>query len=261
MQISRHLNYTGRRKIKHSEVEIELVEQTSRPPRFVANFNLDNNHVPATADLYVEAYYKNTSQRFDFGTVSQPIPPSDTTLDHIDLSGPTLFRVKVVDNSDEAGKLIASVEKLTPKDDDLEEQKASLMIFKSIPEMGNLTWKIAFNEDHKPVLCINNKIPEAKNQLLHNPVFQSLILPAAFREVLMYISWDQEGEADEDSWQRQWIEFANNFPVSKISPYFFKGFRPLLSQIIENSSDNIHKQEWSPRPTSRGPFLPLFQTS
>jgi len=209
MQISRHINHTGRKKIKHSEIEIELVEQKEEAPGFIATFQLNRGDLPPSADLFVEAYHRNTSQRFNFGTVGAPLPPEDTTLDQIDLSGPTLFRVKVVDNSENIGRLVASAEQLKPKDDDEEEQRASLMIFKSMPEMGNLTWKLSFTEAHKPVLCINNKIPEAKNQLLNNPIFQSLILPAAFREVLLYIFWDQDGETEEGTWQQQWMDFAN----------------------------------------------------
>ena len=40
--------------------------------------------------------------------------------------------------------------------------------------------------------------------------FQSLIIPAAFREVLLYILWEQEedDEASEDSWQKKWMDFA-----------------------------------------------------
>ncbi len=209
MQISRHINHTGRRKILHSEVEIELVEQNGKPPAFRAAFTLNREHLPDNADLFVEAYHSNTTQRFSFGTVAAPTAPTDTTLSEIDLSGPTLFRVKVVDNSESAGRLVASAERLAPKDDDSEEQRASLMIFKSISEMGNLTWRLSFDEVRKPVLCINNKIPEAKHQLLTNPVFQSLILPSAFREVLMYIHWDQGEEVVDGSWQEQWINFSN----------------------------------------------------
>lgn len=209
MQISRHINHTGRLKIKHSEVEIRIIEQPGKAPSFTAAFMLNKEQFPADADLLIEAYHRNTSQRFNFGTVSAAIPPTDTTLHQIDLTGPTLFRVKVVDNSERIGQLIASAERLAPTDDDTEEQKSSLMIFKSMPDMGNLTWRLSFNEARKPVLCINNRIPEAKQQLLHNPYFKSLVLTSAFREVLMYILWDQGTEQDDDgSWQQQWLDFA-----------------------------------------------------
>lgn len=242
MQISRHINHTGRRKIKHSEVEIELIDQGDRPPAFQATFNLDLEHLPPDADLFVEAYHRNTSQRFDFGTAAAPLAPKSTTLSDIDLSGPTLFRVKVVDNSEKIGRLIASAERLSPKDEDAEEQRASLLIFKSMPEMGNLTWKLSFNEEHKPVLCINNRIPEAKHQLMHNPLFQSLVLPAAFREVLLYILWSEGDEPAEGTWQNHWIEFASRLsdedcPIAEEDPDLLMTW---INDVVRSFSETHH---------------------
>lgn len=239
MQISKHINYTGRRKIKHTEVEICMHEQNGKSPSFTAEFRLDKEKLPADAELFVEAYHRNTSQRFSFGTVAAPIAPTDTTLDQIDLSGPTLFRVKVVDNSQSVGRLIASAEQLAPKEDEKEEQRSSLMIIKRMPEMGNLTWKISFNEARKPVLCINTRIPDAINQLMHNSFFQSLILPSAFREVLMYILWNQGLEQDEGSWHKQWIEFANvlglkNAPVRMIRIFCMGGLTMLYGSLAKS---------------------------
>ncbi len=210
MQISRRINHTGRIKIKHSEIEIRFVEKDNEPPEFEVDFKLDRNRLPPEADLFVEAYHRNTSQRFGFGTVAAPYPPASTMLDQIDLSGPILFRVKVVDNSDSVGRLIALADRLAPKDHEDEEQRASLMIIKRIPEMGNLVWKLSFDELRKPVLCINNTVPDGIGQLLNNPFFQSLVLPSAFREVLIYIFWNQVGDQGEGSWQEQWIAFANS---------------------------------------------------
>jgi hypothetical protein len=242
MQISSHINHTNRRKIKHTEVEIELIDQDEKPPAFNATFNLNLEKLPPAANLFVEAYHRNTSQRFDFGTAGAPLPPEDTTLTDIDLSGPTLFRVKIVDNSEKIGRLVASAERLTPKDDDAEEQRASLMIFKSVPEMGNLTWKISFNEAHKPVLCINNRIPEAKHQLMNNPVFQSLVLPAAFREVLLYILWNGEEEPEEGTWHSQWIDFANRLgqeecPITEKDPDLLMGW---VDDVVRAFSESHH---------------------
>lgn len=242
MQISRHINHTGRRKIKHTEVAIEMIDQDSKPPAFQATFNLNLDQIPPGADLFVEAYHRNTSQRFNFGTAGAAIPPNDTTLTEIDLSGPTLFRVKVVDNSEKIGRLIASAEQLSPRDEDVEEQRASLMIFKSVPEMGNLTWKLSFNEAHKPVLCINNRIPEAKHQLMDNPVFQSLVLPAAFREVLLYILWSEEDEPTEGTWHSNWIEFANKMaqedcPINERDPDRLMGW---IDDVVRAFSKSHH---------------------
>lgn len=218
MQISGRINHTGRKKIKHNEVHIRIDDPLITPSSFTAEFNLDKNDLPGNAEIYIEAYHRNTLQRYEFGTVANPKSPESTVLDQVDLSGPTLFRVKIVDHSEHACRLLALADRLIPSDGNDEEQKASLMIFKSTPELGQLTWKMSFNESNKPVLCINSNIPQGKDQLLYNPYFQSLIIPAAFREVLMYIVWDmdQNEEADEDSWQKQWQEFANDIALEEM---------------------------------------------
>ena len=68
--------------------------------------------------MFIEAYHRNTLQRFNFGTVSQPRPPENTVLDQLDLSGPVLFRVRVVDQSNNQGQLIASTSGLRAEGDD-----------------------------------------------------------------------------------------------------------------------------------------------
>lgn len=209
MKTSRHINHTGRHRIRRNEVQITLNEHPNAPPSFEASFTLDTGKLPTDAALYVEAYHKNTLQRFHFGTAGSPIPPANRTLDQLDLSGPILFRVKVVDNSDKVGRLVASAERLRPANDDEEASRASLMTFKSA-DLGDLTWKMSFIPDSKPVLCINNRIPEAKTQIMHNPLFQGLVLPAALRETLLFIFLEiAEEDPDEDSWHKPWIDFAN----------------------------------------------------
>ena len=237
MQITRHINHTGRRQIKRSEVQIELLEDRE-VPEFRVNLKLDNSNLSPEADVYVEAYHRNTSQRFEFGTVAAPIPPDETKLDQIDISGPTLFRVKVVDNSEHIGRLIASAEGISPRAEE-DEKNESLMIFRSAPDMGNLTWKMAF-EDEKPVLCINSRIPEAKSQLLGNPFFQALILPAAFREVLLFVCINDELD-EEEGWQADWLRFANKIAPEEQpddeDPHIIVGW---INEVVAEFSNRHH---------------------
>jgi len=233
MQISRQINHTGRKHIKRSEVQIELIDNRGTP-EFRANLKLDTSQLPSNADVYVEAYYKNTSQRFNFGTVAAPIEPESLLLDKLDLSGPTLFRVKVVDNAEQVGRLVASAEGISPKSED-EDENESLMTFKSLPGLGDLTWKMSFEAD-KPTLCLNNKIPEAKSLLLSNPLFYGLILPAAFREVLFKLYIDDALE-DEEGWQGNWVAFANKVAPEELSD-------PVDPEVVSNWINDV-VQEFS----------------
>ncbi|MFQ5642326.1 MAG: hypothetical protein ACE5FQ_01365 [Thiogranum sp.] len=94
------INYTGRRKILHSELQIKLVEHGDAVPEFDVDFSLKRENLPDDAAIYIEAYKNNTSQRFDFGTVGQITKPENRILDQIDLTAPTLFRIRLVSMAD-----------------------------------------------------------------------------------------------------------------------------------------------------------------
>jgi hypothetical protein len=85
-------------------------------------------------------------------------------------------------------------------------------------DLGETPWDIDLDRDGfvKPTLKLNYRIPDAINQLKHNPIFQALILPAVLREVFMFIFWDCDGTTDEDSWQNDWMEMGHR--ISGESP-------------------------------------------
>lgn len=203
--MQRTINHTGRRKIARNEVRISLNEEPDKPPQFDIDFALNSTNLPGDAAVFVEAYHRNTLQRFSFGIVSQLHPPAERVLDQLDLSGPILFRVHIVDESAHLGRLVASVEGLKPQGDEVAENRASMMTLKSRP-LDQQTWKVNIPDDGKPELVINNAIPDALGQLKNNPMFQALILPAALRQVLIHYLWVNEFE--ECTIQEQWLNFA-----------------------------------------------------
>ncbi len=201
------INYTGRRKILHSELQIKLVEHGDAVSEFDVDFSLKRENLPDDATIYIEAYKNNTSQRFNFGTVGQITKPENRILDQIDLSAPILFRIRIVDESGQHGRLIASADQIRSESDD-DIQKSSLLSVKSTP-LDQLTWKVEIENGLKPVLCINSRIPDAKGQLVSNPRFQSLILPAALRQIMMFYLWNDETD-DDDPIAVQWLSFAEH---------------------------------------------------
>ena len=206
------INHTGRRKILRSELQIRMIEHTASAPEFDVDFSLNREKLPDEATVYIEAYKGNTNQRFHFGTVGHTIKPDTRKLDQIDLTAPTLFRIRIVDETGQHGKLIASADQIRPESDD-EAQKNSLLPVKSTP-LEQLTWKLEIEPENKPVLCINSRIPDAGGQLSSNPRFQSLILPAAFRQILMFYLWNEDTDED-DPIAGQWLRFAEHVHAEK----------------------------------------------
>ena len=199
------INHTGRRKILVSEIQIRMQSQENEAPVFDVDFSLNREKLPNDATIYIEAYQRNTLQRFHFGTVGQINKPENRKLDQLDLSSPVLFRIRIVDENDHHGRLIASAEKLKPEGDD--DLKASLLAVRSRP-LGQQTWKIDMETGDKPELTINSRIPDAIGQIKNNPQFQSLILPSAFRQVLMYFLWNDDDE--DNGIAEEWLRFAEH---------------------------------------------------
>ena len=206
--MQRTINHTGRRKLERSELSITLNEKPGSAPDFDVEFALNADNLPDDAQIYVEAYSSNTLQRFDYGTVASPAPPVNRKLDQLDLNGSTLFRVRVVDESGHIGRLVASAQGIRAESEDDTSDHASLMVLASRP-LGQQTWRVNIAEGEKPELVINSAIPDAMGQLKGNPIFRALILPAAFRQVLLFYVWDDQ--FDEGSPQERWLGFGEMF--------------------------------------------------
>lgn len=227
------INYTGRRKLLSSEVQISLNYNESTAPVFDVDFSLNKDNLPNEATIYVEAYQKNTLQRFKFGTVNLVQKPVDRTLSGLDLSEPILFRVRIVDDTDRLGMLIASAERLKASGTE-DDQRASLLPVRSRP-LGQQTWTLNIEAGMKPELCINSKIPDAIEQLKSNPQFQSLILPAAFKQVLMYFLWNAEESEIADEWFRFAEHISHERPHGE-DPLFLLEW---IDEVIERFSESF----------------------
>src|SRR6185312_4175179 len=113
--MNKRINYTGRKSLSQQNLSVRL-----EPPKYPAaslSFASQVSIPPEwkldpSARVYVEPYVKTSSMRFSFGTVGEIKPPDDTALVEVDHSGGVLFRVKVVDESSEVGKILASANRI-----------------------------------------------------------------------------------------------------------------------------------------------------
>ena len=211
--MQRTLNYTERRRIDQKEALFSFTEADDGIPSFNVKFNLDTDFYPDDADLLVEAHYKETRQRFHFGKISNIAPPENRKLDQLDLTGPTLFRVMIVDTSGHHSLLLASGDQFRGDSDTKEEEnKSSLLTVKTSPHLGQITWRIEFDTGGIPELYLNNRIPGAIQKMSEDPLFQSLVLPAALRQILMYFLWNDNEESE---YSKRWMTFASSFAENK----------------------------------------------
>jgi len=205
----RTLNYTGRGKILQKQALFSFNIDSGDPPEFQVALDIDASAYPANSVVYVEAYFKETRQRFCYGPVSDLRPPADRKLDKIDLSGPTAFRVLVVDESQRNGMLLGCGDNFRADTGDDDANKSSILPVRHYP-LGQLPWRIFFEPGAAPELHLNSQIPNAIAKMRSDPLFQSLILPAALREVLTHYLWNDE-DSEGDVHCERWMAFASMF--------------------------------------------------
>lgn len=202
----RKFNFTNRKKIEQKEAAF-TISDTGNVKEFDVVFDLDLKDIPSDSSLYVEAYYRETRQRYSYGTVATQKPPSNRKLDQIDLSGETLFRVLIIDESGVHGKILASGEGFSSGGDTGGDPKELLAV--EVKDLGQEVWKLEFNDELEPELYLDRKIPDAIDRITSDQVFQSLVIPMAFRQVLAFYLW--ESEDLESEMREEWMKFAEVF--------------------------------------------------
>lgn len=222
------VNFTGRKKIFRSEVEISTIDRNGAIS-FDAKFKFEDKKYPNTAKVYVEPYYKYSFMRFDFGTVGNIQTPKTRDLVDIPNEDNIQFRIKIVDETKGNGKIYAHATNLKPNNKELVGKDAILPI--NFIDLDQEVWKVSF-EAETPFLEINKKIKDGKDFIKKNPLIHSLVLPAALRIILSRIINDKEEYDEEgDLWQNRWIRFVKqNLFVNR--------------EVPETDDEERIKEEW-----------------
>lgn len=206
----RRINSTGRKRINRDKIEIRMLESLPGDPlRATVNVNLGDADLPSTAKVVLDAYHRSSGMRFECGTVGDLKVPPVLTLDEVDRSGSPLFRLKIVDEGENEGRILASAERIQPKSEDDQNDRRSLFPI-SYRDLRSDTWKVEIEQGDRPRLIINTRLPGFSYQLAESPLLQALILPAALRFVLQELSKSSETGEDEDegSWKDEWLTYC-----------------------------------------------------
>ncbi|MGC3938744.1 hypothetical protein ACOTTU_13145 [Roseobacter sp. EG26] len=206
----RRINSTGRKRIGRECIEISMLETgADEPLKAKIDLKLVDQGFPADARIAVEAYHRSSGMRFDCGTVSAPNVPDVLVLSEVEQSASVLFRLKVVDNGDDPGKLLGSAERLKPRDENDSENRRSIFPIR-YRNLRHDVWKVQIEQGDSPVLIVNKRIPGFSHKLLESPMMQGLLLPAALRIVLSeLVRASETGESeDEPGWKEEWLEYC-----------------------------------------------------
>lgn len=208
--MKRRINSTGRHKLGVDCVAIRLndASRPSDPRTFTATLSLPTflSDKPGAA-IYLEPYVRSSTMRFSWGTVGAMAPPVNTALSDLD-PGPVLFRVKVVDESPGAGRILAAADRIRPHEDiqDGDSRKSLLPLVQR--DLGERIWELDNPNGARPVLVINNRVPAIRDRLMTDPILQGAIFPHAIKGVFETIFFDDEVDEDTE-WAKDWQKFGS----------------------------------------------------
>lgn len=206
----RRFNFTGRKRLSRSDIEIKIRGDTQPLSCEIAKLSLEHHNLDEDAFVFIEAYRQSTWMRFPFGTVGEHCAPSTRILCEFDSPEAIRFRVKVVSAEEPRGLLLAAVDKIRPETG--AEGVESLLPVKPDSNLGEEVFRLDF-EDY-PLLLINATILKQWQEVVSDPSFASLVYPAALREILTRILLIEEHTDFEDDhdWRSQWLRFAKERP-------------------------------------------------
>ena len=215
----RKFNYTGRQKIKRSNVKVDLCSNGEGARFFNISLHLDDLDLPDNAHIYIEAYHRSGYQRFDFGSVGARRIPPDRRLKNLSSSAITLFRVKVVDRTFSHGRILASVDKIRPQSVDNEPTDSQSLLFVEFDDLGNVIWELDMDGDW-PTLRLNTKAEEISLVASSDNRFLPLVYPEIVKQILMRVLvQDDHTDPDcDDDWPSLWLKLASTLPGMDYPP-------------------------------------------
>lgn len=203
--MKRTINYTGRKKLTLDQAVIRLTDSPGQIRSFSAEFpEINQLGLPPDSKVYVEPYAKSSLMRFDFGTVSDVKAPTDTTLRDIDAGASVLFDVKIVDESEIVGRILAAARHIRPIDSQTGEDNRRSLLPVASRDLGELVWKLEMEAGARPQLILNSRIPNCLVRLKTDPLLQGAILPHAIAQILDNILNPLGDGSDEMEWVSDW---------------------------------------------------------
>lgn len=206
--VRKRINSTGRKRIPRDRVSVTLLPvKPDEPLRAVANVRLDGLGFPEGANVVLEAYQRSTAMRMELGTVAKYAVPDPLVLDELDPGAVPLFRLKVVDNDGQKGKLLGAAERLRPDSDDTPDGRESLFPVRFV-DLHDEVWKLQI-DGAGPCLLLNSRVPVLKAEIQRNPLVAGILLPAALRGVLERLAVEShDTEEDDSAWKEKWLRYC-----------------------------------------------------
>lgn len=216
--VIRRFNYTGRKRIRHTDAKVSLYEVGNGATAFDISLDLSSYDLPKGARVCVEAYRQTNWMRFPYGSAESIEPPEVRDLVEFESPDSVLFRVRVTEAKSPEGLLLAEADKIRPRlPGEEESDSVPLLPVRSASGLGDQVYLIDY--EGGPRLLINDKMGDWRS-LARDPAFSALVYPAVLKEVLLRVTHIEEcyDPDDHDDWRSQWLQFAVSLPGAQPVP-------------------------------------------
>lgn len=206
----RKFNYTGRKKILREHIRLS-VEGGSGSETLKLGLDLEPYSLPPDGKIFLEASKRTLFKRFYWGTVAATIPPNDRSISDLGEPEGLTFRIKITGGGGSSGKLLATANNLKLRDEeDTPANRKPLLPVRSEDLDGPL-WKVEFGEK-ETFLYVQSGL--TKEDLIADAQFAATVYPAALKEILERIHWENYEDNDwddeaSDDWQARWLRFGS----------------------------------------------------
>ena len=204
----RKINYTGRHTISKDRITVRQ-DLSAGANSFDIDLNIGDLEFPDDAKIYIEPYFKASFMRFDFGTIARKVKPASTELTDIPITDRVLYRVKIVDESNNMGLILGFADEVMAETSNDHGNKSPLLPV-DFNDLGSRIWKLEFREEG-PVLAVNCdvRIEKIREIVSKDMKFRSLVYPEVVRQIALNIAKDEDFDFNDNnsSWQHMWLKF------------------------------------------------------
>ena len=242
----RRVNYTERKRVPVSSIQMEIFNGT--PRTFKAEFDINEinkRRFPTQAKVVLDATCAGSEivQRFSFGNVERIVPEQELILDK--LTGENIrFTLKIIDFSKEIGKILGIAENIRPINAAKKTSENRQSILPIEPrDLGEQLWRLEFRE-YEVFLLVNKTIPGLLERFGNDLTLGGLVYPSIIRDIFWRACIYEKYEDEQGGWKTNWVQFAKKLNPDK--PPDDEDISTWIESVIDSFCEKHHfKQSYS----------------
>ena len=219
-RVTARINSTARKRIRQQDIVADFRQpEGDRPFAILVALDRTTWTFPGTATVVLEVKQRSARMRFELGTVGAPIGDCWLPLERLDPSVPPHIRLKVVDQDQCPGRLLAASRFFVPIKEEGKKKDSDRSILHIRPyNLEDEVWRVDFSDESPPILSFNQHLASFRERLQAGTLVASLVLPLVVRMVLKEIRARPNDESRENDWQRDWLRWCKSLGVSEEQP-------------------------------------------